>query len=94
MNRISQLRQDIQKHGVYVIDLDEYDELQREWITRAKIDFNGDYIPREKIIEVIYQLKNTTVGGVTSGIMTAKMECLRHAVNLLEALVGGKITNE
>lgn len=49
MNQISQLRQDVQKHGVCVISIDDYNELQREWITRAKIDFDGDYIPREKI---------------------------------------------
>lgn len=38
MNVISQLRQEVQRSGVTTIDIDRFNQLQAEWITRAKID--------------------------------------------------------
>lgn len=38
MNKISQIRKDIQLTGEASLDINDYNQLQMEWITRAKIE--------------------------------------------------------
>lgn len=42
MNMISQLRQKVQKNGSATISLEEFNQLQAEWITRAEINVSED----------------------------------------------------
>ena len=50
MNMISQIRQEINRCGQYRIDTDDYNQLQGEWITRAKME---GWLEVSKIEELI-----------------------------------------
>jgi len=62
MNKISQLRIEVQKSGVVAVDIDAYNELQSEWIVRAKIDqwvSVSDRLPRDETVRVWLNLEET-----------------------------------
>jgi len=44
MNMISQIRKRIVDGNQTIITLDEFNQLQAEWITRTKIDYEDNYI--------------------------------------------------
>lgn len=85
MDYRKEITESLRKEAAKAVEGSEFGVDEHHFGIAAEMIKNS--IPKEKLIEVIYQLKNTTVGGVTSGVVAAKAGCLNRIVKLLEALV-------
>lgn len=85
MNIMSKIRRSLSEGYDYLVNIDIYNQLQGEWITRAKIDLSNDYVSRENIETLIavwkaYELDQAEKDGA---------ELLQHGWHIegLEALL-------
>ena len=79
MNIISQLRTDIQVDGTVVIDIDTFNQLQKEWITRCMDDESlaENIIKADAIEEMMYKIPDDGEGRVSIDAIADYEEQLR-----------------
>ncbi|MDO6426214.1 hypothetical protein Q4489_04280 [Thalassotalea sp. 1_MG-2023] len=53
MNKISELRQRIKSGDEVIIDTEDYNQLQAEWITRTRLDISINELKADAIEEMI-----------------------------------------